>query len=112
MPFINLKTTNSISSQQEEALRKRFFEACGAISKPESYVMLGFEEKCRLYFRNSDENCAYIDVNILGSASRSGYDKMTEILTDAVCSTLSLSPDRVYIKYSETSVWGFSGSNF
>ncbi len=112
MPFINLKTTNSISSQQEEVLRKHFFEACGAISKPESYVMLGFEENCRLYFRNSDENCAYIEVNLLGSSTSAAYNKMTALLTDAVCDELGLSPDRVYVKYSETPHWGFSGSNF
>ncbi len=112
MPFINLKTTTAISLQQEEALRKGFFEACKVASKPESYVMLGFEENCRLYFRGSNENCAYIEVNLLGSASGSTYGKMTAILTDVVCKQLSLSPDRVYVKYSETPYWGFSGSNF
>lgn len=111
MPYINLKTTASISAQQEQTLADAFTKSCSAIGKPEMYVMLGFEENCRMHFGGVKGDCAYIEVNIYGSASKSGYDKLTALLTDSVCSTLGLPSARVYVKYSETPYWGFGGSN-
>ncbi len=112
MPYINLKTTESISAQQEQTLADAFAKSCSAIGKPEAYVMLGFEENCRMHFGGVNGDCAYIEVNIYGSASKSGYDKLTALLTESVCSTLGLPSSRIYVKYSETQNWGMGGSNF
>jgi len=50
MPMINTKTTVSLSQEKKDALAKEYGKAVSILGKPESYLMLGMEEKADLYF--------------------------------------------------------------
>jgi len=113
MPFINTKVSNSISKEQEEKLRSEFGNAITLLGKTENWLMLEFTDNCRLHFKgNNNEPSAFIDIQLLGKAGGSSYDKMTEKVTALVSDILNIPSDRIYIKYEEVDTWGWNGGNF
>ena len=66
-----------------------------------------------MYFKGSNgTDCAMVSVDLLGSVSSAASEKMTAELCSVLSKELSLSPDRVYVKYSGFSDWGWNGGNF
>ena len=88
-------------------------KAISLIGKSESWLMLNFEDKCRLYFKgDNSKNMAIIEVALFGKANNSQYDALTEKLTQEVSEVLKIDPSNVYIKYEEVEHWGYNGFNF
>ncbi|MGN0469430.1 MAG: phenylpyruvate tautomerase MIF-related protein [Acutalibacteraceae bacterium] len=114
MPFINTKVNVSISPEQEEQLKSKLGKAISIIpGKSERWLMLNFEDNCRMYFRgNSDIPTAFIEVKIFGGAGDNEYDMLTSTITGIVSDVLKISPDQIYIKYEEVEYWGYNGHNF
>lgn len=114
MPFINSKVTVKMSEAQKEKVKSRLGEAIEIIpGKSESWLMVGFEDEYDLYFQgNRDENSAFVEVKIFGSASKEAYAKMTDAISTILQEELAISKDRIYIKYEEVTDWGWNGSNF
>lgn len=113
MPFINTKTTVEISAEKAESIKSKFGKAISLIGKSESWLMVNFEEKCRLYFKgDNSQDIAFVEVALFGKANDSQYDALTKELTDIISGELSVDPSRIYIKYEEVDHWGYSGFNF
>lgn len=114
MPMIITKTTTTISKAQEAALTKSFGEAIALLpGKSEEWLMLSFEDGQRMAFRGSCESeLCYIEVNLLGAASREAYDRLTAKLCELVSETLGVPTSGIYVKYEEAKTWGYDGFNF
>ncbi len=114
MPFINLKTTKKITSEAEAALREGFGKDIEIIpGKTESWLMLGFEDNCRMAFSGKSEpDIAYVEVSLLGSTTAAVYARLTAAITKRVEDVLGVAGNRIYVKYEETEYWGWNGSNF
>lgn len=113
MPFIELKTSVSISKEKEIELKAAFGEAITLIpGKSEQWLMLNFCDEQRMWFKGFDEPTAMLEVKIYGGSSAKNYDKLTSRLTEIVSSKLEISSDRIYVKYDEIEHWGYAGSNF
>lgn len=112
MPLITTKVSTEISKEKEASLKTQFGKAIELIGKSESWLMVDFQDNCRLYFKGSDEKCAMIEVDLFGKATDSGYDALTGKLTEIVESELGIDRGRIYVKYNEISHWGYSGFNF
>lgn len=113
MPFINTKVTTEITHEKEEILKARLGKAIGLIGKPEAYLMLNFEENCRLWFAGSnDEDAAFVDVSLLHSAPKSDYEKLTAEICNIMSEELSIPTGRVYVKFEETEYWGWDRQMF
>lgn len=113
MPFINTKVTTEITFEQEEILKEKLGKALALIGKPESYLMLQFEENCRLWFAGSnDEDAAYVEVALLHSAPKASYEKLTAEICKILSEELAIPSDRIYVKFSETEFWGHNGQMF
>ena len=114
MPFIETKTTVKLTNQMEEKLKEAYGKDIEIIpGKSENWLMLNFVGGCHMAFRgDASQPCAILDVSMLGSASRQTYDKLTAKLCSDVSEILGIPSDRIYIKYSEHSVWGYDGINF
>ncbi len=112
MPFINTKTNVKITKEKEVAIKARLGKAIELIKgKSESWLMVGFEPECSLYFRGSDkQSIAFVEVKIYGKASRSDCDKLTAAITEILSDELEI--EQIYVKYEEVAVWGYNGSNF
>ncbi len=113
MPFINTKTSVEITPDKEALLKEKMGTAIRHIGKSESWLMLNFDDKCRLYFKGDNkEPMAMVEIALFGKASDSQYDALTEELTKEISSILSIKPSNIYIKYEEVEHWGYNGFNF
>lgn len=113
MPFIELKTSVSISKEKEAELKSAFGEAIAIIpGKSEQWLMLNFCDEQRMWFKGSDEACAILEIKIYGGSSAKNYDKLTAELTEIVSDKLEILSDRIYVKYDEIEYWGYAGGNF
>ena len=114
MPFINLKTSAKISAENEETLRKEFGKIITLIpGKTEAWLMLNFEDKCRMAFKGTaDQDTAYVNVELLGGASDKAYADMTHAICATVSYVLGVPFNRIYVKYAEFTHWGSAGENF
>ena len=113
MPFINTKTSIEITKEQELLLKEKMGTAIRHIGKSESWLMLNFDDNCRMYFKGDNkEPMAMVEIALFGKASDSQYDALTEELTKEISSILSIKPSNIYIKYEEVEHWGYNGFNF
>ena len=113
MPFINVKTNVPVAQDKKESIKSALGKAITAIpGKSEGWLMVGIEPEYDLWFKGSDAPAAMVEVSVFGSASASAYNALTAKVTEILGSDLGISPDRVYVKYFETSNWGWNGSNF
>lgn len=112
MPFINVKTNTPVTASQRESVKSKLGTAIEDLGKTESWLMIGFEPEQSMYFKGSDEPCAFVDVSVFGSSSDSQYKKMTEDVCAVISGKLGISADRIYVKYSGTSQWGWNNMNF
>lgn len=114
MPFINLKTNISVSSDQENKLKSKFGKAISIIpGKSEMWLMVNIEDNAKLYFRGDGSNpAAFVEVKLFGGAGGSDYNRLTGEITDILTEVLSIAPNSIYIRYEETEYWGYNGHNF
>ncbi len=112
MPLITAKVSTDITKEKEISLKSQFGTAIELIGKSESWLMVEFQDNCRLYFKGDDAPAAMLEVDLFGKASDSGYDALTEKLTEIVEKELGIPKGRIYVKYSEIDHWGYSGFNF
>lgn len=114
MPCIETKVNVEITKEKEEILKNKFGKAISILpGKSESWLMLSFEDKCRLYFKGTDKpGIAYVEVKIFGKADAQSYERLTAEITKILNEELGISPSRIYVKYEEVENWGWNGSNF
>ncbi len=113
MPFINVKTNVSVSDEKKIQVKSAMGKAITAIpGKSEAWLMVGIEPSHSLYFKGTDEPCAMVDVDILGTAKSSDLSEVTAEICNALESILEISPSRIYVKYSSTADWGWNNGNF
>lgn len=113
MPYINTKTNVKIEPKKEIELKEKFAKAIEVFpGKTEAWLMLNFEDNCHMYFKGSNEGCAFIEVKIFGRSAEKIFEKMTQEICSIVSNTLEIDKSRIYVKYEEIEYWGWNGKNF
>ncbi len=114
MPYINLKTSKKISTLEGEKVKAAFGKAIECFpGKSEAYLMVGIEDEIPMWFRgDNSQDTAIVDVDLLGAVNSEASEKMTEVICDIMENELSISPDRVYVKYTGYNDWGWNKRNF
>ncbi|MCR5587108.1 MAG: hypothetical protein K6F77_06210 [Lachnospiraceae bacterium] len=113
MPFIDSKITVKVSEEKKEKIKARLGEEIGIIGKPESFLMVGFEDEYCLYMAGKKlEKGAYVAVRIFGNASSDAYDRMTGAICNILSEELDIPAGNVYVSYIGTRDWGWNGGNF
>lgn len=114
MPFIHTRMNRPLSKEKEQALSQALGKAIELIpGKTENWLMLQFEDNCRLWFRGESEKpMAMVQVQVFGKAKAEYYDAFTGRICALLEEYLSIQPENIYVKYEETSHWGWNGSNF
>lgn len=113
MPFIDSKITMKISDDKKDAIKTKLGQAISILNKPESFLMVGFEDGYDLYMAGKKlEKGAYVAVSLFGNASSSAYDKMTSTICNILSEELDIPGDKVYVTYHGVNDWGWNGANF
>ena len=114
MPFINSKVSVTITEEQEKELKAGLGRAIAVLpGKSETWLMTGFEDNCRLYFRgDNSQPTEFVEVNVYGAPDSGAFSDLTGEITKLFGKVLGIAPDRIYVKYSATQDWGWNGMNF
>ncbi len=114
MPYIDVKTSAALTEEKCEAIKSELGRAISVIpGKSERWLMVGITPECRLWFAgDASSDCAMVKVAVFGSLSDGAADKMTAEVTKILSREAGIAPDKIYVSYSEHSMWGWSGSNF
>lgn len=113
MPYIELKTNKKLTEAQCQSIASGFGEKISIIpGKSERWLMTSLEGDCRMTFAGSDAPCAIASVSIFGSADSETYNKLTSALCEMLSNELGIDAERIYVKYSEISEWGWNSQNF
>lgn len=74
MPFIDVRTDKTISTEQENALKAELGSAIALIpGKSEDSLMVQFTDNCRMWFGGKQGNAAMVNVMLYGSAEKASY---------------------------------------
>ncbi len=114
MPFIRTHFTGTITPAQEAALKEGFGKAIALLpGKTQRWLMVEFADNCRIWFQGGNEApLAMVEVSVFGSSTDAAYEKLTAEITRLLTGELNLKPENIYVKYAETSHWGWNGGNF
>ena len=112
MPFINTKTTATLSNSKKDTLTAEITNITReCLGKGENWIMTGYEDNASLSFQKSTADIAYVEVKTFGTPSPAGASQMTAKLSALFERELSITPDRIYVAYFPTDKWGWNGSN-
>lgn len=114
MPFINTKVNVEISEEKEKILKEKLGKAIELIpGKSEQWLMLGFEDNVKLYFRGDNSyKIAFVEVKVFGSENKNAFNALTGRICEIFNEVLGIDPDKVYVKYEAVANWGWNGGNF
>lgn len=114
MPYINTKLNIELPKDKEISIKEKLGKAIALIpGKSENWLMLGFEDQGRMYFRGDGaQPMAFVEVKGYGKSSKDAYNKLTAEITQILNSELSIATDHIYVKYEECEYWGWNGNNF
>ena len=113
MPMIDSKITLKMTAQQKEELKTEFGKLIATLNKPETYLMVGIEDGCDLWFGGKKlEKGAYVAVSLLGNAPAEAYEKLTGQICGLLSRQLGIPGNAVYVTYHPVSDWGWNGQNF
>jgi len=114
MPFIETKTSASVSKEQLERLKAAFAKAIEIIpGKSERWLMINTVSECNMAFAGDTTTpSAMVKVEIFGKARTEEYDRLTEAICRCVKDILGVPSDRIYVRYEEVEHWGCDGVNF
>lgn len=112
MPFIDSKITVPVSAEKREVIKAELGVAASIINKPESFLMVGFEDNYDLYMGGKKlDKGAFVSVSLLGSASSEAYNRMTAKICDIYEKELGIPGNAIYVAYQGTKDWGWNGQN-
>ncbi len=113
MPYIHLRTNTHIAPAKAEAIKTALGQAISLIpGKSEQWLMVDIEPEQLLYFQGTDAPAAMVQVSVFGSANPAAYEKLTARICGILNMELDIDDARVYVKYDETTNWGWNGGNF
>ena len=110
MPYIDAKLTGTVTPAQRETLKNELGRAIALMNKPESFLMIGFQDNYDLYFGgNKLEKGAYVSIAMLGEPDRERDEAMTAKVTEILQEQLDIPPKCVYVSYHGVRDWGWRG---
>ena len=112
MPFLRIQTNHELSAAGDLAGKASTLVA-EQLGKPERYVMVSVENNPAMRFAGTDAPLAYLELKSIGlpESSTSG---LSEALCQLVATEAGISPDRVYIEFTDAprKMWGWNNSTF
>ncbi|MCR5802087.1 MAG: hypothetical protein K6G57_07140 [Lachnospiraceae bacterium] len=113
MPFIDSKLTMELSSDQKDSIKTKLGKAVSILNKPESYLMVGIEDKYDLYFAGKKlDKGAYVSVSLFGDTRPDSCRDMTAEICKILSEELGIPGNSIYVTYHGVHDWGWNGSNF
>jgi phenylpyruvate tautomerase len=115
MPLLKITTNSPTRDFEPRALQRDLASrAAELVGKKLDYVLTSLEFVEYMTFAGTDEPTAYVEFKNIGVLDAELTAKLSDLICQSLNSTLSVSPDRVYIEFQEASRhhWGWNHGNF
>ena len=113
MPLIQLKTTAELTPALRDELTSDFGKMMAEAGKPESFLMIAFEDDVDLRFSGKKmKNGALVEIKQVGDLGGDVYLCLTTAVTRILKERLGIDPQSIYITYQPVDDWGWNGTNF
>lgn len=114
MPFIETKLNIRLTPEKEARIKEKLGQAIALFpGKSEYWLMLQFEDQCRLWFRGYNTfPIAMVEIQLFGSAEAAVSEQMTKEVCRILSEELEISPEHIYVNYTFSDTWGWNGENF
>ena len=113
MPYIDCKFTQQLTPDEKENIKCGLGKLVSILHKPESYLMVGIDDRYDLYFAGKKlEAGAYIYISLFGRVNSSDCEKMTAAVCELLKTELGINGTSVYVTYQGIENWGYNGNNF
>jgi phenylpyruvate tautomerase len=116
MPLIKIQSSVRSPKQVsvENLLKNLSRSLAKHLGKPESYVMTAFESDVPMTFAGTFDPVCYVEVKSIGNMNATQTKAMSQDFCQEIAQTLEVSPDRIYIEFSDAKayMWGWNNSTF
>jgi phenylpyruvate tautomerase PptA (4-oxalocrotonate tautomerase family) len=116
MPLLQIQTSSKVATATDPAglLKTLSGELAQLLGKPESYVMVSFENDATLLFGGSAEAACFAVLKNIGTFTPDQTERLSATLTRHLSAGLGVSPSRIYIEFvdAKAHLWGHDGGTF
>src|SRR5215510_7393495 len=104
MPLLKLEATVPIPADKQKALLSSLSRAVAeTIGKPEQYLMVTISQAA-MAMSGTPGNAAFVDIRSIGGLTSSVNRKLSEQICKVLTDSLGVSPDRVYLNFTDVAV--------
>ena len=113
MPLLQIQTSTP-GAAPAGLLKALSSELARELGKPESYVMVSFENDAELLFGGTPEPACFAAVKNIGTFTPAQTERLSQVLTKHLSSALGVAPSRLYIEFVDAKphLWGHDGGTF
>ena len=114
MPLLTIQTNISIEdAKQQELIKQASALVAELLSKSEQYVMVYLRHGQAMVFAGTDRPCALLELKSIG-LPENRTSELSEALCKLVTSETGITPDRIYIVFSNAQrhMWGWNSATF
>jgi phenylpyruvate tautomerase PptA (4-oxalocrotonate tautomerase family) len=116
MPLLQIQTSSKVNTAVDPAglLKTLSTELAELLGKPESYVMVSFENDATILFGGSTEPACFAALKNIGTFTPELTERLSARLTKHLAAALGIAPGRVYIEFIDAKphLWGHDGTTF
>lgn len=117
MPFINTTTNVAMSRKQKTLMEEGLREAISIIPRERAeLLMVNFNDASSVSLAGDKiEPCAMVEIKLLtriaAETDNALMEKMIEAATEIVSKVLLIKPERIYVAFIGSPMWGAAGVN-
>jgi len=112
MPYLKIQTNREVADR--DLLMKEMTDLLmDLLAKPEKYIMIAVEPVTDMYFGGNNEPAAFVELKSIGFPPDS-TPKLSEAICKLLQMQLGISPERVYIEFSDAPrhMFGWNSDTF
>lgn len=114
MPYLKLKTNQTISTNQSTKLISQLSQVLAQeTGKPERYIMVEIVGDRVMIFSGNNKPLAYVECKSIGLDAEQAKS-LSAAISDVLDKQLNIPSERIYIEFSNcpAQYWGWNGSTF
>ncbi|HKY37121.1 MAG TPA: phenylpyruvate tautomerase MIF-related protein [Polyangiaceae bacterium] len=116
MPLLQIQTSALAGRASAPAglLTRLSADVARELGKPESYVMVSFENDAELLFGGTAEPACFAQLKNIGTFTPAQTEHLSAVLTKQLSAALGVPPNRIYIEFVDAKphLWGHDGATF
>jgi len=113
MPLLQIQTS-APGAVPPGLLNTLSSELARELGKPESYVMVSFENDATLLFGGTAEPACFAVLKNIGTFTPAQTERLSATLTKHLSGALGIAPNRIYLEFVDAKphLWGHDGGTF